>query len=236
MNNNVVIDWKKYVDHIFVIHKINKDRYHDLIKTLEYADILNSGICDFIYDFDNINANLPKDGYLKLSYNHYLVYKYCKLFNYKRVLLLEDDIRILKDKEKVINYLENLPDDFSYCLLDYQIPVQEISNIHNLYDLNIDKQYICFDKHLLYSTAAMIIDNNVCDDIIKYYEDNLINDKYINLLDITIFNRIKYNKYFCKENIFVQYEYTSNKISNFDTKQNYITRNKLDLNNYYMYE
>lgn len=216
------IDWKKYVDHIYCITcDENANRYNDLINTLNYANINvnNEKLINIISDkFDNYST---KDLIIK----HYKACEECINNNYKRILVLEDDIRILNNENKIIEYLNNIPENFDICLLDYQIPKEYENTISNIINSNL--YYFKYDN--LYSTAAYIISYDGCQKFINKYNVNYraeIDLLYNNLLD---------SKISIRENIFIQYEY-SNKLHNkFNTKINYINRNKLNFKNYYMY-
>lgn len=130
------INWSKYVDHIYCIQYIlNKDRIEDLNNELYRVDILQSGIYDVIEQFpsplynilfksfqnksqdiiqinDKLTANLGDyaDGRLIEYFNsllgHYSAIKKAYLNNLDYVLVLEDDCRFLKDKQKIIDILD----------------------------------------------------------------------------------------------------------------------------------
>ena len=219
------INWNNYVDHIFCIHKIEYDyRYNDLIETLKYADVLNSMIFDFIYDYDD-NYKF-KNAYECLFYNHYLAAKYCVKFNWNKILVFEDDIRILKNKNIIIEYLDNLYNNFDICLFDYQIPFEKIGDIDN--DIKINNYYSKYKK--MYSAAAYIISNTAAKKFVYDYENIMtyeLNDFY--------FNKTFKNKIHSNLNLFIQYEYPNRSAKKYNTKNNYIERNKLNLEDYYLY-
>lgn len=117
-----MIDWKKYVDHIYVITCTKcKDRLPDLYKELNRVDIdINS---DEVTNIQNINTPIYK--VLKnsfVSYNpcmqecnslfistiaHYYCMKNALENEYSKVLILEDDVRFLKDKNQIQYMLDN---------------------------------------------------------------------------------------------------------------------------------
>ena len=108
-----MIDWKKYFDHIYCVHIVEyKERRLELMEELNRVGILDSGIFSFKYTFrtplDNVLLNsynfsrasdaerfdVPK---LNLAMGHYACIKEALGLEYKRILLLEDDIAFLKD-------------------------------------------------------------------------------------------------------------------------------------------
>ena len=120
------IDWKKYVDQIYVVHYIEQhQRLIDLNKELDRVDILNSGI---LYRFDNISTPLYKKLFenfnthtllneevnytyaFDCTLGHYYCMKHALANNYKRILILENDVRFLKDKNKIIDVLNIMYD------------------------------------------------------------------------------------------------------------------------------
>ena len=211
------IHWNQYVDHIYCIsHERNKYRHADLIDTLKYANIFDSDIFKFIVSHD-IEYN-----YCNLHNTTQSIYLDCIQHNYERILILEDDIRIIKDELTIINHLNNLPSNFNVCLLDYQIPKEYID-----VKLFNDDDQLYFKYDYLYSTAAYVTTLDSC--------KKFIGCKYAGKpLDI-LFSEFFDNKFASKQNIFVQYEYSNRIAQTFDTKNNYINRNKLNLDNYYNY-
>ena len=120
-----MIDWKKYFDHIYCVHFVEyKERRLELMEELNRVGILDSGIFSFKYTFrtplDNVLLNsynfsrasdaekfdVPK---LNLAMGHYACIKEALGLEYKRILLLEDDIAFLKDLGEIERILEESP-------------------------------------------------------------------------------------------------------------------------------
>ena len=125
----MIIDWKDYVDHIFSVTCTNNIKQIDILKNeLNRVDILNSGIYTnfinvdspfykLIYDnvdkIDNLN---PFNGATKLTYAVYYLLRLSYELGYERIIIMEDDIKFLKDKEELNNLLKyifnNAPENF----------------------------------------------------------------------------------------------------------------------------
>lgn len=129
------IDWKKYVDQIYCVQYIfNKERTEDLNNELYRVDIIQSGIYDVIEQFpsplynvllksinnrsgeltqaNNFTAYLGNYAdertveYFNSFLGHYSAVKKAYLNNLEYVLVLEDDCRFLKDKQQIIDILD----------------------------------------------------------------------------------------------------------------------------------
>ena len=118
----MTINWKDYVDQIYCVHYVEqKNRIPLLYDQLKRVDILDSGI---YYQFDNIKTPFYADLYnhfsplntLTLKYNyafdttmaHYYCIKHALANNYKNILIIENDICFLKDKQEIVNILDGI--------------------------------------------------------------------------------------------------------------------------------
>lgn len=131
------INWHNYVDHIYCISftKNAKTRIPLLYNELEFIDVdHNSDIFSLYY---NISPNIdffkamfdiiPNKGSLKRYFNygenvrktfaHYKCIREAYELGYEHILVIEDDILILKHKDWIIEYLNNLPEDYDLVLL-----------------------------------------------------------------------------------------------------------------------
>lgn len=128
---DIKINWTKYFDHIFCIHYVNKDninKHNYIVDELKRVDIYNSGIFDFIYQVDSQISNSMYEkcetsydynnvyNYKSLSgkcltINHYIAINLGYTLGYNKILILEDDVSFLKDKNEIINVLEKYKDD-----------------------------------------------------------------------------------------------------------------------------
>lgn len=160
-----MIDWKKYFDHIYTVNFVNnKLRQINLNNELKRVGILDSGIydtiefipsplinqlCDMSLDVSNVMFDsFTKYKMYNMLINHYFIIKQAYLKGYKKVLVLEDDVRFLKD----INYIEKL--------LDKSINI-----------FNTDKPTI------LLGSSSWTIDSGKyynCDYADKYYDSDIV--------------------------------------------------------------
>lgn len=138
-----IIDWTKYVDHIFCMTYLPSNRLNEISKTLMNVniDINNPKFFSFIYDYEHkiflneydnmrqksyefININLEYDGMkLKKPYifdvalSIYRTLKIAQYFNYNRIILFEDDIIFLKDLNYIIKAMDFLKtQNFDMCI------------------------------------------------------------------------------------------------------------------------
>ena len=119
MNDNIKIDWKKYVDQIYCI-TLTKRNNENLYKELKRVDILDSGIYyekEFINSplfktlYNNFNNNEVIHRYYNYSFDNlmsnYYYMKHAKSHDYKKILIIEDDVVFLKNKKYIIDILES---------------------------------------------------------------------------------------------------------------------------------
>ena len=155
------INWKNYVDHIYTVSftKNYPNRIDKLNKELEYLDILNSNIYSIFY---NIQSPLPfyklmhqnmkhsesaeiYDEYVPKTFAHYKCIREAYELHYDHILVLEDDIIFLKNKEFIKEYLDNLPKEYDLILLAFYGNQMVYNKINNYY------QQMCnYDNGLLY--------------------------------------------------------------------------------------
>ena len=136
--NDVKIDWKKYVDKIYCVRYIGESEYriNKCNEEFNRVDIFDSGI---YYEFININSPFYKDIYETLfwkyaknrpynyvtdcTFGHYYCMKHAEYFGYERILILESDDVFLRDKNQIIEILEKSKeimdnDENSLCVLN----------------------------------------------------------------------------------------------------------------------
>ena len=143
-----MIDWKKYFDHIYCIHyKPHVERFEELNNELKRVGILDSKIFEYFYTEKDDNEY--KNQAYKVTINHKKCLEDAYKKMYANILILENDIRFLKDIDYIEKILEQKPSDADLILYDY-IFGYELKEIDRLIDLknNIGKEdyYINFDK------------------------------------------------------------------------------------------
>lgn len=131
MENNI---WKNKFDRIYCLSYLPyKERRKTIEPELERTGILSSGIFSYHYTFetpvddillksdmfpfDRNNSRFKKNT-LNLALGHYSIMKEALGLDLKRILILEDDIRFLKDIREMNLIIENLPEDMDITLFD----------------------------------------------------------------------------------------------------------------------
>ena len=209
------IDWKKYVDQIYCVQYIfNKERTEDLNNELYRVDIIQSGIYDVVeqfpsplYDilyehFNDVSNGEDQNRYFNSFIGHYIAVKKAYLNNLEYVLVLEDDCRFLKDKQQIIDILdETIP-------LFKQIETPAIYGGSISYELNgtdCDKKYdssyaIFNDRETYLAGTAFNIYNRKAMKILIDFVENLnycIIDQYHIIYANTDIKYFIINKHLC---------------------------------------
>ena len=161
-----------YVDHIFVINYINNNRYESLCNELLNVNIdvhkLPISKFTFINDYENtllynyINLNdiinnvheqiqpiskyyfIVDKKYVKVGFNTYKILKIAEYMNYERILILEDDIKFLKDLKYLDDALSDLNNSYnsSFDMMLGQGDYRFNDDIQNTFDISVNKYYI----------------------------------------------------------------------------------------------
>ena len=165
---------------------INYDFEKD-IKTLENFNL---------YNFKGIRSHDYDKNKMKNIMNNYILWEYfSKQKDNKLNLILYDDVNFTRNiKYRLNNYLKNIPDDIDILLLNSNKKIQGDKYKNLLKIVNYDD----FKCHRGY-----FITNNCCKKIMKYIENNKIQDDIDTFL-INLYNKI--NIYKTNENI-INYEY-----------------------------
>lgn len=163
---------------------------------LERVGILNAKNFTFFYDcsspYDDIMykdikiAYHPGDERLfikKLSMKHYQMLKVSYDLGYNKILIIEDDIKFLKDLEELYNILINEPEESDITLFDKMIwRIQKAR-----YDKEFEnKLYLDYSNYTLFSlafssTGCYSVSRNGMDEMITNYEHALTaSDTYTN--------------------------------------------------------
>ena len=176
------INWKNYVDQIYsVTCTSNKEQIDILKQELDRVDILDSGIYTNFINVDSpfyeliynnvykIDSYNPFNGATKLTYAVYYLLRLSYEMGYERIMIMEDDLKLLKDKEKIIKILDyvnntNVDFDIICCNLErYEDHFYDFINnndfMNNIYydHLNKEAEYIYFSCSTLniYSRSGM---------------------------------------------------------------------------------
>ena len=135
-----MINWKKYFDHIYCIHYLpHVERYKELNDELNRVSILNSGIFEYLYTKEDNTEYRVKA--FKVTLNHKKCLEDAINNSYNRILILENDVKFLKDLSLLEQYLENIPEDADLILFDYIFGYEhdEISRLFEFKKYNKNK-------------------------------------------------------------------------------------------------
>ena len=169
-----MIKWNKYFDHIYCIHyKPHVERFEELNNELKRVGILDAGIFEYIYtDEDN---NEYKNPAYKITLNHKKCLEDAYNKCYGNILILENDVRFLKDINEIEKVLEQKPDEADLILFDY-IFGYELKEIDRLLDFkkkidNIDEYgYINFNSlSRIFSAACYMCSRKMQKHLIDNY-------------------------------------------------------------------
>ena len=120
-DTSVVIPWEKYFDKVFCLFWTARisERMPRLRNELQRVDLLSSPIFEWAWDAnssleDGIRHETDWDNVgdvYKVYAVHYVNFmKNALALGYRRILVIEDDIAFLKDKSRIIDMLESMPD------------------------------------------------------------------------------------------------------------------------------
>lgn len=200
------INWTKYFDKIYCINFIQyKDRKKAMQKQLDRVGILDHPNFQFHHTFISPYTNLiftickqlnickqPKMSLARfnLSLNgHYECIKKSEINDYEKILILQDDIRFLKDLNKCQQILINMPHDANLILFDkYK---------------NINSQFIPYNNYFnkfntAYSAGLYMLDKKGISSIAKAYQNELTFSDWYWQDKFTSTNELK--KYCCNKN------------------------------------
>ena len=125
------IDWNRYFDHIYCIFFVkNMPHKERLVRELSRVGILQSGIFEWkvtvpccydktIIDSFDDKSGIAREGWVNESLAYLDVLKCSEILGHQRVLILEDDVAFLRDKEMLQKKLEAIPDGFGAVQFDH---------------------------------------------------------------------------------------------------------------------
>ena len=183
-----MIDWKKYVDHIYVITCTKyKDRLPELYQELNRVDIdINSDLVTNIqnittplyqilkHHFKSVNPYMCEcNGLFISTIMHYYCMKNALENEYSKILILEDDVRFLKNKDLIQYILDNSitlfnNTDKQILCCNGSVETDDFNNCEDagqVYD--IPYSYINHHKNIIRSSACNIYNTKA----MKYFCD-----------------------------------------------------------------
>lgn len=191
MTDDIIIDWKKYVDHIYVVD-FTKTTNNRVIMTKELKRLGMYDI-DLLTIFSNISTPFYKELYKHFNTNdsldkcyaynfdctmaHYFCIKQAYELGYDHIMVLENDMCFLKNKQYIKNILESCYesyDRFDTFVLDNNIPLTNIFSLNYsdyVEDLqNFNTVFLCNEGGLR-SAGCNIYNRKAMTQIIQYYEN-----------------------------------------------------------------
>lgn len=119
--HSVEIEWKKFCDRIYCIHCGNySDREKSLEQELLRVDLSQSGILEFRRNYKNpVDAFLkskmgvdPRSLNMPLFIETYRILAEAQFKGFKRIAIMEDDVRFLKDKRCIMDVMNAIPANY----------------------------------------------------------------------------------------------------------------------------
>ena len=133
-NNELVVKFCNLFDKIYIITLVDReDRLNKIIEMLMdmgvYGRLMEENRLEVVYAVkmpfltesivNSVNTNFNgRIGLFNCTYEHYRILSKMLAKGYKKILILEDDARFIKNLEVLINAFENGPKDFSLLHLD----------------------------------------------------------------------------------------------------------------------
>ena len=171
-----MINWSKYFDRIYCLHFVPYTERKELLEIeLERVGILNSNIFEYFFTYGNqqeekfkqyvkkVRPQIEKDKFINIPilYGHYSIVKKAEKEKLKHILIIEDDIRFLKNLNLIEQIIKNRPQDANLILYDKFITnpnlIKQFKPVNNYYNTfecccsagcySLDNKGI---KHLLY--------------------------------------------------------------------------------------
>lgn len=122
------------------------------------------------------NREAPKLAYaMDAAFNHYMIHQDAKLFEYKRIICFEDDMRFLYSLDYIKGALLNFPVGYNIVLFDKICPTIEK---HKIIEANVTKKingyYYSYDETLdaNWSAGMYSLDQNALTFLISFQEND----------------------------------------------------------------
>lgn len=188
-----MIDWKKYVDHIYILTNTHKDTnnlnifFNELnnvnidINDISFVTVftnINSPIYDTIYyNYFIGGASNAAEQYIsgdKVLYcllGHYYLCKLAESKKYERIMILEDDASFLKDHTLIEQILNKLYAD------DFDIAIELVNNetYNNIKNNIINIHHADHQNEMIAGSLANIYSKRGYEEIIYLIEEEKIN-------------------------------------------------------------
>ena len=179
-----MIDWKKYFDAIYCLNLANfTERRQDMTCELQRVGIADSGILQWkttvrngFYKYIYENPNFPVDnwwvhltGCMNCTMAHYEIMLECLVRGYERVMVIEDDVRFLKNIGEIATILDNMP-IHDVCMFDKNIPWEKHDFRKAVKYNRVNDYYIDFTNVRLNSTGCYAVSKKAMNHVVESQE------------------------------------------------------------------
>jgi len=165
------IRWSDYFDRIYCLHYLGNDRRLPMItREFDRVGIDKSGIFSFAHTSKDpweryVEANCPRTtedaegnrGFVNLGLATARILRESLALGYRRVLILEDDIRFLKDTSEIRETLDDLP-AYPIVQLDKFLPWEISSDEYR----SIVRSHVVPNHPLFYDGGIMFLASGAC--------------------------------------------------------------------------
>ena len=197
------IKWNKYFDRIYNInsYKDVDKRWPRIKQMFKDYDVPNKLLYQHIgYTNDYINKKFYEgslmskyknlnDYIIDCTINHIFCLNHAKLMGYDHILITENDLYFHKDKQVIVNVLDNMPEDYDICLLHKGFgQIKKYENKYNEY-------FIEHNLYEIFSTACYALSKKGINDYL-----NLLCSEYFFICDVA-YSFLTCKKYFTTTDI-----------------------------------
>ena len=213
------------IDKIYIINlDRNKDRYKTCVNMLnklggifnnfvrlpavdgkkleknQIYDLLTVSALHSLYNYYHLDSDIRSVGAIGCYLSHHKIWEDMIKNDYKNVIVFEDDTSNVKNYEKIIEFLNNLPVDYDIAFLNYynynisRKDGNELTNINNHWCVSLDNTYFFTDSYVISKKGAEKL-------IEKAFPISEQVDAYIH--NIATLNS-NFKRYFSKKKLFKQ--------------------------------
>ena len=181
------IVWDEHFDAVFVLSLADYIERRNLMREeLHRVGIEASGILHWkitvrnaFYSYIWRNPSFPsprwwlnREPNLNCTMGHYEIMKESLARGFRRILILEDDVRFLRDTAAIAEILDDLPEGWDIAMLDYNIPEAKTSYNEALRSSRVNGHYFRFDTVRLWSTGCYALSAKAMRHITQEQERN----------------------------------------------------------------
>lgn len=181
------IAWDEHFDAVFCLSLADYIERRNLMhQELHRVGIEESGILHWkitvrnaFYPYIWRNPSFPsprwwlnREANLNCTMGHYEIMKESLARGFRRILILEDDVRFLKNTTAIDETLANLPEGWDIAMLDYNIPVAKTSYNEALRTSRVNAHYFRFDSVWLWSTGCYALSTKAMRQLTREQERN----------------------------------------------------------------